>query len=50
MLKIGVPPTEIADILCKSKGAISLARKRMYWKLTATSDKAEKLDELIADF
>ena len=50
LLKIGVPPTEIADILCKSKGAISLARKRMYWKLTAKNDKAEKLDELIADF
>lgn len=50
LLKIGVPPTETADILCKSKGANSLARKRMYWKLTAKNDKAEKLDELIADF
>lgn len=49
LLKIKVPPAEIADILCKSKSAITLARRRMYEKLTATRGKAEQLDELIQE-
>ena len=49
LLKIKMPPAEIADILCKSKAAITLARRRMYEKLTATRGKAEQLDELILE-
>ena len=49
LLKIKMSPAEIADILCKSKAAITLARRRMYEKLTATKGKAEQLDELILE-
>lgn len=49
LLKINMPPSEIADILYKSKAAITLARKRMYRKLTGRNGTAEELDSLIAE-
>jgi DNA-binding CsgD family transcriptional regulator len=49
LLKINMPPSEIADILYKSKGAITLARRRMYRKLTGNNGTAEELDSLIAE-
>lgn len=49
LLKINMPPSEIADILYKSKGAITLARRRMYRKLTGRNGTAEELDSLIAE-
>ena len=47
LLKMGVPPKEMADILNKTKSAITQARKRMLRKLTGEAGKAEKLDEII---
>ena len=49
LLKINMPPSEIADILYKSKGAITLARGRMYKKLTGNNGTAEEMDSLIAE-
>ena len=48
LLKINVPLVDIADILYKSKSAITMARKRMYQKFYGKSGSAEELDELIA--
>ena len=48
LLKLCLSPTEIADILCKSKQAITMTRKRMYQKFCGKSGSAEELDELIA--
>ena len=50
LLKLGVAPAEIADILCRSKSAITLARQRMLVKLTGRRGKADMLDELIVGF
>ena len=50
LLKIGMPPAEIADVMCKSKSAVTLARQRMFYKLAGRKGKAEALDELISDF
>ena len=47
LLKMEVPPKEMADILNKTKSAITQARKRMLRKLTGEAGKAEKLDEII---
>ncbi|MBO4810943.1 MAG: hypothetical protein J5552_05180 [Prevotella sp.] len=48
LLKINVPPVDIATIMFKSKSAITMARKRMYQKFYGKSGSAEELDELIA--
>ena len=50
LLKINMSPAEIAEIMFKSKAAITLARQRMYAKLTNRRGKAEDLDDLIGRF
>ena len=50
LIKIQTPPVEMATILYKSKAAITLARQRMYKKITGHDGKAEQLDKLILDF
>ena len=50
LLKLDVPTTDIADILCRSKSAVSMAKQRMVMKLTGRRGKADMLDELIIDF
>lgn len=50
LLKIDVPLSDIAAILCRSKSAVSLARERMFYKLTGTRGKAEQLDQMVRNF
>jgi hypothetical protein len=50
LLKLDVPTTDIADILCRSKSAVSMAKQRMVMKLTGRRGKADMLDELIIGF
>lgn len=49
LLKLQVPPADMAAILLRSKAAITQARKRMYQKLTNRRGSAEQLDELIME-
>ena len=49
LVKIDVQRVEIADIIFKSKSAVTHARKRMYKKLTKTDGSAEDFDALIQD-
>lgn len=48
LLKLQVPPADIAFLISRSKSAVSLARKRMYYKATGRSGKAEDFDLFIA--
>lgn len=48
LLKLQVPPADIAILISRSKSAVSLARKRMYYKATGRSGKAEDFDQFIA--
>lgn len=50
LLKLDVATTDIADILCRSKSAVSMAKQRMVMKLTGRRGKADMLDELIVGF
>lgn len=47
LLKLGVPPSDMAEILFKSKAAVTMARQRMYHKLTGRSARAEQFDQLL---
>ena len=49
LVKIGVPPAEIADIIFKSKSAVTHARRRMYMKLTKTNGNADDCDALLQE-
>ena len=49
LVKIGVPPAEIADIIFKSKSAVTHARRRMYMKLTKTNGTADDCDALLQE-
>lgn len=49
LLKLGVPPTDMAEILFKSKAAVTMARQRMYRKLTGRSARAEQFDQLLEE-
>ena len=49
LVKIDVQRVEIADIIYKSKSAVTQARKRMYKKLTKADGSAEDFDALIQD-
>lgn len=54
LLKLKVPLADIAEIVCRSKSAITLARTRLYRKLTGEKGSskacAEKLDQMIQEF
>ena len=47
LLKLQVAPADMADILSKSKAAITLARKRMFSKFTHSRGSAEDFDALL---
>lgn len=47
LIKIGFNPTDIGILVCKSKQAITSARKRMYSKAFGKDAKPEKWDEII---
>lgn len=49
LVKISVPPAEIADIIFKSKSAVTHARRRMYMKLTKTNGTADDCDALLQE-
>ena len=50
LVKLGVQSTDIGNMLCKSKAAISMARQRLYKKLTGSKGTARQLNEIIENF
>jgi len=50
LLKLGVQPTDMSIILCKSKSAITMIRNRMYEKIFGKKGTATALDEYIQSF
>ena len=50
LIKIGIVPTAISAMLCKSKTAISMLRKRLYKKITNEVGTPQDLDNLILNF
>ena len=50
LLKINVAPIDISSIVCKSKEAISMQRKRLYEKVTKKKGTAKDFDKFIAHF
>lgn len=50
LVKLGVPPSDMANILFKSVAAISMLRKRMYQKITKKKGASSQFDDFIRDF
>ena len=50
LLKLGVQPADISNMLCKSKSAVSMIRTRMYKKIFGKNGQATELDEYIRNF
>lgn len=50
LIKIDIPPSGMAQILCLSTSAISNGRSRLYKKIYNKDGKGELLDKLIIDF
>ena len=50
LIKIGLAPSEIAQILCTSRNSISMLRSRLYKKLTKEKGTPKQLDEFICSF
>ena len=50
LIKIGIVPTAISAMLCKSKTAISMLRKRLYKKITNQAGTPQELDDFILTF
>ena len=50
LIKLGIQPGDMSEILCKSKSAISMARKRMCKKLLGHDDKPSEIDRFIERF
>jgi hypothetical protein len=50
LLKLGVLPADISNMLCKSKSAVSMIRTRMHKKIFGKSGQATELDEYIRNF
>lgn len=48
LLKLHVPPTEIANVLCKDTSSISTIRSRLYKKVFGEKGSSRKWDEFIA--
>lgn len=48
LLKLHVPPTEIANVLCKDTSSISTIRSRLYKKVFGEKGSSKKWDEFIA--
>ena len=50
LIKLELTPSSMAQLLCRSRNAVSMIRKRLYFKITQTEGKAEELDALIRNF
>lgn len=50
LVKIGIAPSDMAAILCKSKSAVTQSRTRMYQKLTGRKGTSKLFDEFIYAF
>jgi len=50
LVKLGIQPTEISEMLCKSKSAITMSRKRMSIKLMGSDKKTSEIDHFIENF
>ncbi|MBQ8542475.1 MAG: hypothetical protein IJ436_03270 [Bacteroidaceae bacterium] len=48
LLKIGVPPSQIATILCKETSSISSTRSRLYYKVFGKKGSSKEWDNFIA--
>ena len=47
LIRMGIPNNDIATLICRSSGAVTLARKRLYKKLWGTEGSAKDFDEYI---
>ena len=50
LVKLGIQPSEISELLCKSKSAITMSRKRMSIKLLGSDKKTSEIDRFIENF
>ena len=50
LLKVGTPLVGIANMLNKTRAAITMLRKRLYKKITNKQGVGEQLDEFISNF
>ena len=50
LVKLGVEPSKMASILCKSRAGISAIRRRLYKKITQNNGSPEEMDELLRKF
>ena len=50
LLKLGLPSTAIAAMLCRSDAAICMARQRLYYKLTGNKGRARTTTDFIRNF
>lgn len=50
LIKLKIPPVDIATMLFKSKAAVTMIRQRLYKKLTHKKGTAKQLDEFILNF
>lgn len=48
LLKIGIPPSQIATILCKETSSISSTRSRLYYKVFGKKGSSKEWDNFIA--
>ena len=47
LIRMDIPNNDIATLICRSSGAVTLARKRLYKKLWGTEGSAKDFDEYI---
>lgn len=50
LVKLGVPSTDIGNMLCKSRSAVGMTRQRLYKKLTGSRGTARQMNDFIVDF
>lgn len=50
LVKLSIKVTDMAQMLCRTKSAISIARSRLYKKLTGKEGSASDLDTFISEF
>lgn len=50
LLKLKIPLSDIANIICRSRAAVTLARIRLYKKITGKTGSAKDFDQFIHNF
>ncbi|TWV11320.1 hypothetical protein FQ707_10965 [Bacteroidaceae bacterium HV4-6-C5C] len=50
LIKIGLTPTQISDIICSSNSGVSMIRQRLYMKIFQLKGKPDEFDKKIMEF